>query len=203
MVGPVALHVELFLPPRSDAAPSVLDELGYVLLDCLRLKPVNKEAQTHVLEAIRQCAMATGWVANSAQPAASCLMTWQERVALSMLSEDNTTSLAIAEVAGACGMSPTQFARAFKAKFGVPPQRWRLLRRVEHAKKLMLETDLTLTDIACECGFSEQSHFTHTFVKFVGKSPREWRHEFDRVLSHKPSKSCHEPFRFYHSPADR
>jgi AraC-like DNA-binding protein len=203
MVGTVALHVEHLLSPPLSAAPSVLDELGYVLLDCLRHNPVSKEAQTHVLEAIRQCAMATGWAASSAQPAATFLLAWQERVALSMLSEENTTSSAIAEVASACGISPTQFARAFKAKFGVPPQRWRLLRRVEHAKKLMLETDLTLTDIACECGFSEQSHFTHTFVKFVGKSPREWRHEFDRVLPDKPSKSCHEPARFHHSPADR
>lgn len=106
------------------------------------------------------------------------LLPWQERLALSMLSENNPNHTAISVVAGACGISTTQFTRAFKSSFGVTPQRWRLWKRVEHAKRMMLETNHSLTDIACECGFAEQSHFTHTFVKLVGRSPRVWRREF-------------------------
>ena len=47
--------------------------------------------------------------------------------------------------------------------------------RIERAQHLMLWTDMTLSRISFECGFSDQSHFSRAFVKAVGETPRAWR----------------------------
>lgn len=159
------------------AKAALLEELGQVLLDCLRLPRSCVKTQQNILGAVRHCALEAGWNEISAQSATALLPPWQEEIAVTMLSSSEWEPVTISHVAQACGMTATQFTRAFKAHFGVSPKRWRLWQRIEKAKKMMLETTLSLTDIACECGFAEHSHFTHAFVKLIGQSPRAWRQE--------------------------
>jgi len=103
------------------------------------------------------------------------LQPWQERLAIGLLLELGQDVVGIQAIAEACGLSASQFSRAFKAQFGVSPQTWRLQTRVQRAKHMMLHTSLTLTEIAGECGFAEQSHFNHVFLKQVGSCPSVWR----------------------------
>ena len=72
-------------------------------------------------------------------------------------------------------MSVSQFGRAFKKATGLTPHRWLVQRRLEQAMDLLLGSNLPLAEIALDCGFSEQSHFTRTFTRLVGTSPGEWR----------------------------
>jgi AraC family transcriptional regulator len=46
-----------------------------------------------------------------------------------------------------------------------------LQRRVDAAQELLLNSTLSLTDIALTCGFADQSHFTRVFTANVGISP--------------------------------
>jgi len=147
------------------------------LLDCLRLPNTNSEVIDQLIEAIY--AQLTGIA--SPMCAASLdnrsLQPWQESIAKELLFCSSSNRLSIAKVAEACGMSTTQFSRAFKAHFCQTPQRWRLNAQIERAKTMMMGTSNSLTDIAVECGFAEQSHFNHTFRKCVGCCPSTWRRQ--------------------------
>jgi len=68
-------------------------------------------------------------------------------------------------------------APTFKKTSGLTPHRWLVQRRLERAQDLLLWSTLSLAQIALDCGFSEQSHFTRTFTRLVGTSPGEWRRQ--------------------------
>ena len=46
---------------------------------------------------------------------------------------------------------------------------------MEKAKKFLIDAELPLAEIALECGFSDQSHFTRVFSRTVGTSPGTWQ----------------------------
>lgn len=103
------------------------------------------------------------------------LAPWQERRAKDMLRAHIDGDISLEQLAGACGLSRSHFARAFKKSAGMPPHRWLLVRRVERARDLLLNSALSLEQIAERCGFADQSHFTRVFVNLVGAPPGEWR----------------------------
>ncbi|NJL20869.1 MAG: helix-turn-helix transcriptional regulator [Leptolyngbyaceae cyanobacterium SM1_3_5] len=47
--------------------------------------------------------------------------------------------------------------------------------RIERAKRLLDTSSLSLTEIAMECGFANQSHFTKYFHKYTGQTPKTYR----------------------------
>jgi AraC-like DNA-binding protein len=105
----------------------------------------------------------------------SGLAPWQLRRAKGMLSQDLANQSPLADVARACRLSVSHFSRAFKISTGVPPHRWLTAERVELAKKLLASTGTPLVDVACICGFADQSHFSRVFVQHTGSTPRTWR----------------------------
>jgi AraC-like DNA-binding protein len=105
----------------------------------------------------------------------ACLTPRQERRAKEILLANMEGRIGLAELAREVGLSRSHFARAFKATTGLPPYRWLLARRLEHACELLLVTDLSLDSIASRCGFTDRSHFNRTFTKATGSSPSQWR----------------------------
>lgn len=83
--------------------------------------------------------------------------------------------LTIAEMAETVGLSESWFASVFKQTTGNTPLQWQLSRRIELAKKLLLESDLAVAAIAAQLGFTDQAHLTRTFRQFVGDTPAAWR----------------------------
>jgi transcriptional regulator GlxA family with amidase domain len=81
------------------------------------------------------------------------------------------TNEALAQVAN---LSASHFARAFKDSQGVAPHRYILECRVKRTQEL-LATDLSLSEIAVEVGFSDQSHLTRWFREMVGVTPGSHR----------------------------
>jgi AraC-like DNA-binding protein len=69
------------------------------------------------------------------------------------------------------------FVRAFKETTGLPPHRWLMSRRIERAQETLINSRLSLVEIAERTGFADQSHFTRVFTGTVGTSPGEWRRE--------------------------
>ncbi|EJT85067.1 AraC family transcriptional regulator [Pseudomonas putida S11] len=82
--------------------------------------------------------------------------------------------LSIIEIAGLCNLTRSHFSRAFKVNTGLSPQAWRLLARMEKAKRL-LATEAPITHVSLECGFCDQAHFTRAFSRLVGQPPKAWR----------------------------
>jgi AraC-like DNA-binding protein len=99
----------------------------------------------------------------------------QLHVAKQLLTANVDENILIADVARACGLSRQYFTKAFKISTGVTPHRWLQQYRVEMAMQLLGTTTLPIAEIAIECGFADQSHFTRVFTRFVGSSPRTWR----------------------------
>src|SRR3954447_20990527 len=73
------------------------------------------------------------------------------------------------------GVSAAHFARSFKQAFGLPPHRYLLTRRIERATALLRDTDLPITDIAFQTGWSSLGTFGRTFRDVTGESPGELR----------------------------
>lgn len=65
--------------------------------------------------------------------------------------------------------------RAFRAGTGVPPHRWLLGRRIQRARELLDETDLTITEIADAVGYEDPSVLAGVFRRTVGVSPSQYR----------------------------
>jgi len=73
------------------------------------------------------------------------------------------------------GLSTQHFARAFHQSVGMAPHSYLLSRRLEHAEKMLRETQLPLSEIALATGFSDQSHLARHFRRRTGVSPRHAR----------------------------
>lgn len=106
------------------------------------------------------------------------LSPWQARRARDRMMDDLSDSVSLEEIARECGLSRSHFAHAFKATAGVAPHQWRMRRRIARAKELLLKSSLSVEEVAAECGFADQSHFTRTFARMVGKTPGRWRREW-------------------------
>lgn len=126
------------------------------------------------------CALATHVVTaygrHSAVRNSGTLAPWQERRAKEMIAARLDGEIRLADLAAECRLSVGHFARAFRQSTNTTPHQWLLQRRIEHAKTLMQDRARTLAAIALDCGFADQSHFTRTFNRLVGVTPRVWRH---------------------------
>jgi AraC family transcriptional regulator len=84
-------------------------------------------------------------------------------------------NLSLAEIAAVAHLSPFHFSRVFKIATGAAPHRFVLERRVDRAKMLLADPDLSLAEIAAAVGFANQAHFSTMFRRFTSMSPRQYR----------------------------
>jgi AraC family transcriptional regulator len=97
------------------------------------------------------------------------------RVVAEVVDDTLPSDLTVQELARLTGYTAAQFLRRFKATFRMPPHRYILARRVERAKQLMQDTELTLTAIAQQLGFASHAHFSTAFKLRTGTTPSEFR----------------------------
>jgi AraC-like DNA-binding protein len=89
------------------------------------------------------------------------------------------SALDVDELATVVRMSPSHFTRSFNRSIGLTPHRYVIQCRVAKARELLTTTDLPLTEIALNIGFSDQSHFSRRFQEFVGVPPGAYRKGVD------------------------
>lgn len=119
-----------------------------------------------------------GALQKAARHSKGGLAPWQKRRASELLHENMHGRIRLSEIARECGLSTSHFARSFKATFGISTHQWLIQHRIEHAKQLMIQTNLSLTEIAVQAGFNDQAALTHTFRQLVGVSPGRWRRHY-------------------------
>jgi len=68
-------------------------------------------------------------------------------------------------------VSTFHFARLFRRTVGVPPHQFVLQLRVQRAINLLKAGTVSLAQIAVECGFHDQPHFTRAFRRVTGSTP--------------------------------
>ena len=84
-------------------------------------------------------------------------------------------NLTVGELAQLAGLSVSQFERRFRAVFHLTPAKFILRYRLTLASQALVRTNSTLTAIALELGFYDQSHFSREFRKFFGVAPGQYR----------------------------
>jgi AraC family transcriptional regulator len=82
---------------------------------------------------------------------------------------------ALEEMARIAYLSPFYFNRVFRQVTGVPPRRFHTALRIAEAKRLLLTTRLSVTEICLEIGYQSLGTFTTHFRELVSVSPRELR----------------------------
>jgi AraC-like DNA-binding protein len=83
--------------------------------------------------------------------------------------------LSLATLAAISQTSPAHFARLFKHATGLPPHQYVITCRMEHAKQLLAETDVPLSEIGLQVGCADQSHFTALFRTHAFLTPKAFR----------------------------
>lgn len=84
----------------------------------------------------------------------------------------------IEALAGQNGLSSAHFTRLFTGETGQPPLSYLTGLRLSHALSLLLNTSLSVENIAGECGFSCGNYFCKVFRKASGCSPAEYRRRY-------------------------
>jgi AraC family transcriptional regulator len=108
-------------------------------------------------------------------PSRGGLARWQLRRVTEFIGANLDGNVSILDLASICGVSAGHLARAFRKSTGLAPHQWLTQRRIERARELLLGSDLSISEIALLCGFSDQSHFTRVFHQGNGRAPAAWR----------------------------
>lgn len=85
--------------------------------------------------------------------------------------------LNIEEMARMTSTSKYHFIRCFKKEIGLTPHQFQMQNRVRKAQKLLSQTD-SMTKVAMDTGFCDQSHFIKQFEKIVGLTPSDYKRAF-------------------------
>ena len=101
---------------------------------------------------------------------------WQENRIREYIEEHIREGITLAELALLVGLGQSHFSHAFRVSFGLAPHQYFNTRRIEAAKSLLSNGDLSVTEIAEELGFSDISAFTSSFRKATGLTPSRFRH---------------------------
>ncbi len=88
------------------------------------------------------------------------------------LDEHFAENVSMQTLADSAELSPFYLARLFNKTVGLPPHAYQVQRRVHKAKQLLRsESRYKLSDVAVECGFSDQSHLNRHFKRALGVTP--------------------------------
>lgn len=95
------------------------------------------------------------------------------RMAARVIAERPEEALSMAELAQACGVSPTHLPRIFRQTLGLTPLAYQNQLRVEQAKRL-LASGTPIAQTAAQTGFADQSHLNRVFRRYAGATPRQY-----------------------------
>jgi AraC-like DNA-binding protein len=157
----------------------VIRSLGTSILGAFALPAqANRMFLDHILMAVATHASTSyGGLQPGSHTDCRGLAAWQERRAKEIISANLSGEIEVADLAAECAISISHFRRGFRSSTGVAPHQWLLHRRVDLAQALMRESGASLAEIALECGFADQSHFTRVFRRLVNASPGQWRRD--------------------------
>jgi AraC family transcriptional regulator len=137
-------------------------------LDKLELDQVSMLLSAHVLQ--RYCG-----APRAATSPRRGLQAWQRIRAEEMLRERLDGNISIKELATACSLSPSHFARGFRRTFATSVHQYLIRLRLEKAKALLTGTRKKLSEIASLSGFCDQAALSRAFSRAEHEAPSRWR----------------------------
>jgi AraC-like DNA-binding protein len=86
--------------------------------------------------------------------------------------------ISIDKMSEVAGLSPAHFCKSFKAYTGISPHQYLIQIRIEKARELLCDANMTCGAIAERVGFPTSAAFSRTFRKVIGKSPMHWINQY-------------------------
>jgi AraC family transcriptional regulator len=83
--------------------------------------------------------------------------------------------LTLAQIAAEAHLSVYHFIRVFRAATGETPHRYLTKLRIERARELLADRDLTIAQVARRCGFAGPGALSTAFLAHVGVRPSVYR----------------------------
>jgi AraC-like DNA-binding protein len=109
------------------------------------------------------------------------------RRARDLMDREYSRALDVTAVARAALMSTAHFSRQFRAAYGETPYSYLMTRRIERAKALLRDGDLSVTEVCLEVGCTSLGSFSASFTKMVGETPTAYRARDHRQLETVPT----------------
>lgn len=97
------------------------------------------------------------------------------RRAIEFINDNYSRDLSLEEIAEAAYLSEYHFSRLFKQITGSSPHAYLASVRLDRARNVLLETALSISQVAATVGYQSQSHFTRVFKAATGLTPRAYR----------------------------
>lgn len=94
--------------------------------------------------------------------------------AIIYLEQTPCPTASIPELADMCHVSPSYFRRLFREYSSECPVKYRNKSRMDHAKKLLENTSLSVSEIAISLGYDDPAYFCRSFKKIIGMTPGEY-----------------------------
>ncbi len=148
----------------------VIEQLGRLLCDGAAAWPAD-----HV-ESLSRLVIARILRFSPRRETPAPLPLWRLRKVEALIESDIAAPLRLRDLAAVAGLSRMHFAAQFRAATGHRPHEYVLMRRIERAKALIEENEMSLVEIALDAGFQSQAHFCTIFKRLTGATPSSWRH---------------------------
>ncbi len=98
---------------------------------------------------------------------------------ISFIRRHYSEPITLGDIAGAANISQSEAARCFKKNLDVTPFNYLILYRLEAAKVMLQSSEMSITEIAMQCGFDSVSYFDRVFRKYYWLTPKEFRGNMD------------------------
>ena len=89
--------------------------------------------------------------------------------------EDFSKDVRVDEIAKIYDITTAHFIRSFKNSYGITPAKYRIRKQISHAKNLLIETELSISDVSLQCGIPDQFYFSRIFKINTGTTPSDYR----------------------------
>ena len=96
-------------------------------------------------------------------------------IVLPYIENNFLSNIGLSEIADECFVNKYYLSHVFTESFGMSVEQYIRSKKIEFAQKCMIETDMAISDIANQCGFTDPAYFDRQFKKATGVTPVQYR----------------------------
>ncbi|MFV0467216.1 MAG: helix-turn-helix transcriptional regulator [Lachnospiraceae bacterium] len=115
------------------------------------------------------------------------------KASITFLNQNLCENLKLADLSEISGYSLSRFKVKFKAEIGITPAEYITLQKIDYAKKQLVETSLSITELSYSLGFSSSNYFCSVFKKIMNCTPQNYRKRYG-IPSISKTKKRHSDF---------
>jgi len=162
------------LPPCKLSIPEIQVQAIINSLEHAFPMPENRELLTHIVERI----LADNYLFGKPKKVNLPRLSEEVKSTVKYMNAHLSEELSVDELASRVYLSYTGLIWKFKHELNTTPSKYIILLRLNYAKHLLLDQQLSISEIAEQCGYANPYYFTNSFRKHYGISPSAFRKKY-------------------------